>query len=418
MNGLKYVTVLLFCLMHTRVVFSQEIVSPPSADYSYYLQLQNDEFYKMMIPRERFLLDLVETVNYEITKRKSEGTSLSDLGVYDIVSPEEKRLDALVDEMKRIRNLLGEIEKLERLAKQQVNFEILELLSGLKARIREVFQEGYDNPHAESTPDTVLISSSQEEEDSFLDLDEDARRQMIFDKWKYNWFLNYKYNMNKYLYLRIKLLQTATDVQEKRMFQYYYRRALENYTAGDFMLARLELRDILQNYSHLEVLDDVLYYASEAAYGLNLFDEATAGYEQLLRNFPNSSFRNQTITKLIYIHYIYGDYHKLADYYSLLLTQGITVKDENLTTVSYLIGYAFFKMGQYSEALNTLGRVIPGTRYYYPALYLSGTCYSNLKQIDSAIKLYQRIIREIGRRQSDQLLSHIINNSYLKLGLL
>ncbi|HHS13998.1 MAG TPA: tetratricopeptide repeat protein, partial [bacterium] len=40
------------------------------------------------------------------------------------------------------------------------------------------------------------------------------------------------------------------------------------------------------------------------------------------------------------------------------------------------------------------------------------------KQIDSAIKLYQRIIREIGRRQSDQLLSHIINNSYLKLGLL
>ena len=60
----------------------------------FYLQMKNEDFLRAMVPKEKFLLSLVQNVNQEIWRRKSEGLQESDLGMEELVSPEERVVEA------------------------------------------------------------------------------------------------------------------------------------------------------------------------------------------------------------------------------------------------------------------------------------------------------------------------------------
>ena len=408
-------------------IFAQNL-SPLKEGQQYYLKLKNEDFMQAMVPKEEFLLGIVQNVTDEIHARESEGDDLSDLGIEKVVSPEEKITDEYVQEFQRIGQLIDEISRLEQKAKEKVDLNVLRALSNLKERVRKIIEgTGSQNVPKSSvknsqsvvnTKTNVGVQKEENKSSASADSAGDGRFVDIFEQWKYNRILDYKLKLTEYEFLRTRLLKTATPSQEKRMLQRDLKRALESYSNGDFLLSRLQLHDILNTYTRYRLFDDVLYYYSESCYGLNYLDEAMKGYRSLIVLYPESPFSARALVKIIYIKYIYGQFDEISSLYQQLLLRKKNLDPQYFGTVSYLVGYAYFKAGNYNNALISLGNVPQGTAYFFPSLYLSAACYSNMGQDDSAISIYQRLINEKNKGGKDPVLAQLKNNALLKLGLI
>ena len=422
---------ILLLLLVTRIDFSSpcaQELNRLNEGPQYYLQLKNEEFLQTMIPKEKYLLGLVQRVNEEIINRKSEGLKSSDLGIDDLFSPEEVIVNEYAQEYESMLSLLDEISRLERTAKRKVDLKVLEALAGLKAQVHRVLMRESLTPIAEVTKDSIdskdvaeALNVREEGAEASAAVDASGEQygaENLFEQWRYTGLLDYKVKLAKYELLRARLLRTATPAQENRMFQRSLRHALENYSLADFLLSRLQFKDILNTFGHDRSIDDIIFYLSESSYVLNYFDEAIEGYQRLVREYPESSFYAKAFVKLIHIYYIYGEFEKLSQAYQQVLLRSEQLDAESMGAASYLVGYAYFKAGEYEKALSVLGRIDSGTTYFFPALYMSAACYSNTGNDDLALSIYNRLIDEKSKGNRDPVFSQLRNNALLKLGLI
>jgi len=423
-SRIVFILYIFLILLQSCPVDGQEaLLDSPSLNY--YFKLKTDEFLTAMLIKERFLLGIAENVQKEIDLRRREGVSVDDLGIREIASPNEILLEKYTQELYRVVALLDEISKLERKAKRKVNLEALGILSNLRSQVRAIIEGG---PMSMEKPTFTSTDNNAESIDPLdaLKVDTDTASEPkekpnavdIFEKWKYNRILDFMVKYTRYTFLRTRMLRRSTPAQEERMFRRDLKQALESYSRGDFILSRLQLRDILETYSHYLIMDDILYFTCESSYGLNYFDEAVATYKLLVKRYPNSEFAPKSLVKLIYVYYIYDDFTNLAKTYDQLITIRERVDLESLGTVSYLVGHAYFKAGEYLKAVLSLKNVIQGSSYYYPALYLAAACYSNLDKESLAMDQYRKIVEAKNVGGKDPVLIQIQNNALLKLGLM
>jgi len=221
----------------------------------------------------------------------------------------------------------------------------------------------------------------------------------------------------KYKLLRNRLLNKSSSSQQQRMFRRYLRKALENYENGDFKLTRLQFKDIINTYKEY-YLDDVLFYYGESCFALNYLDEAASCYVNLFNNYPESSYLEKSFIKLIFIYYIYNKFDKMSSVYQNLRKLQGNINDAEFSEVSYLMGYAFYKKGDYQKAIDILNNVNQKSSYYYPSLYLASTCYANTGEMDFTISLYKKVVNQISSESNDPLSLQIRNNAILKLGFI
>lgn len=381
-------------------------------DLQYYDQMSHEEFVGMMLPKERYLLFLIQQVNEEISRRRKEDSQSADFGIEAMFSTREKLLQAYQEELERMLQLIREIEDLERRAKRQTDLESLNALNALRVQIGEMIDLEQYAP--ESTQET---DESSNEKDSNPNQRAALSSRELYKQWKTNRILDYKLKRTRYEYLRTKLINTGTRSQRERMFKQNLLEALEAYSNGDFVQSRLLLNDILETYGGSRVLDDVLYYATESAYALNYLDEALAGYYRLIQDYPTSEFYNKSLIKILNIFYIYGDQDRLIETYDQISQRRLDLGMGTWSTVSYLIGHGYFREAQFVKAIQTLNHVRERTTYYYPAQYLKAACYSNLNDNQDALKVYVRLL-EAGNGSDDPILAQIQNNALLKLGLI
>jgi len=390
--------------------------TPPGTGDRFYVQMQKDEFLLNLIPKEKFLLYLVQGVSQEIDRRQSEGASPHELGVSALTTPDEKKVQNYRAELKQTVDLIGEIERMERVARQRVDLKTLELLARLKTRVKEILEADEAVAVKPSQPKAVAVKSTQTQANETAA--QPVQVSDIYEQWRYNRILQYKVKHTQYEFLRTRLLRTASAKQEERMFRKALLGALERYNSGEMDVARLALNDLVSVYGKNRVLDDVKYFAAEAAYGLNLLDEALAGYEALEADHPRSVYAVKGLVKRVYIKYIYGDYQTAAALYDRLLLKKTLLEPDVLGTVSYLVGYAHFRSGRYNETLKALANVAPGASYFYSSIYLSAACYSNMGKDDLAMPIYERLTNEANPKERNAVLAQIKNNALLKLGLI
>ncbi|MBN1895515.1 tetratricopeptide repeat protein [bacterium] len=400
------------------------------SELAYYLELQESEFVSAMLPRERLLLNLANSVYEEIEDRKKEGAVTLDLGVADIVSPEDRLVEEYDREVEEINRLLNQIQDLEKLARRKSNLDILQALSALKSRVLEMLpgmrSASGSRPDAEESGEerAADIPGEMMALDRFSHKTDSSGRtqsslaQSLFNEWKYNRLLDFQAKTAKFEYLRTRLLRTASRNQEERMFRRDLKNALAAYWKGDLELSRVLLSDILSVYGRGRILDDVLFYLSESAYGLNRLDEALSGYQRLMKEYPDSPLTGKAGMKILYIHYFYGQWDELTSVFQKIYTRPDLLDDEAWSTAAYLMGYVFFQKGQFGKALTVLATVKPGTAYYYPSFYLSAACYSNLEDDESALKIYYDLAHIGNDPKKDPLLDQIQNNALLKSGFI
>ncbi|MFO7891090.1 MAG: CDC27 family protein [bacterium] len=386
----------------------------------YYNNLDKDEFFNFMLPKEKFLLYLVENISTEIHDRGIKGELGSEIGIDEIIPREVEIMDNYEEEINKIVNLFDEIKLLEKKARQKVDLEILNLLSDLKKRVEDILEENrvIVNPQTDSLYSETLSNKKDSTGFSSSQIDKDKKGDLeFFDDWKYDRLFNYKLKLMKYKLLRYRLLSTSSPAQKQRMFRRYLHTALKKYEDGEFRLTRLLFKDIISTYKQY-YLDDVLFYYGESCYGLNYLDEAASCYVRLFNEYPESSYLKKSFIKLIYIYYIYNNFDKMFSVYQNFLQLKGSIHETEFSAVSYLMGYALYKKGDYKKAIDVLKNVSQESSYYYPSLYLAATCCSNIGRMDYTISLYKKIYSEILPKNNNPIWLQIRNNAILKLGLI
>lgn len=416
-----YFSVLFLLTIQSGLLFSaDDVVSElEKKQLEYYFRLQNEEFSLTMIPKEKYLLGLIKNVSEEIRTRQAEGVPVTKLGIKEVMTPEEVISEAYDNELDQINELLDEIEVLETRARKKVDINVLNLLGDLKQQVRLLIEgsitesevsdfESVNNANESSN------NTQQKEENSV----EELRPEDLFDEWKYNRILDFKVKEAEYLFLRTKLLNDANAIQEKRMFQRDLKDALLNYSNGNFFLSRMQLQDILNTYTNYNAMSDVLYYAAESSYGLNYFDEALEIYQRIVQYSSDSEFKAKALLKSIYIYYTYDEVENVYSTYEILVALQSALDLEAFGTVSYLVGYLYFKAGHYSDAIQVLGKIPSESSTFFPSLYLAAACYANLGEDELALKVYYQLAGEREKSLRDPVVAQIRNNALLKLGLI
>jgi TolA-binding protein len=401
--------------------------SAETADVRYYFRLQNEEFMRMMVPKEKYLLGLVKNILEEIKDRKSEGKNVSALGIDVMVTPKQTFLDAYVLELEKVFGLFEAISKLETKARKKADLSALEILSGLRGELREFLENQPlfkpDSAHTRtSEPDTAdqsneTMTPSQTASGSKNPISAQFAEDLL-DQWKTNQILDYKLKQTRFELIRAKLLNSATPREDQRMLQRDLRAALQTYSMGDYTLSRLQFRDILSAYSRYPVMDDILFYTAESSFGLNYLDEALETYQKLISRYPQSPFCGKALIKKIFIHYTYGQTDSMSAAYEKLTPFRGFLDEETFGVVAYLVGFARFNTQRYSDALAVFQQVPLQSDYYYPARYLSAACYSNVGSDEKALEIYYQLIEKAEGKNRNPILSQLRNNALLKLGLI
>jgi TolA-binding protein len=409
-------------------LFCGRISAQDKSESKYYSRLLSQDFMKMMIPKEKFLLGIVKNVTDELAERRREGETAAELGIDEIRSPKDALIHDYDSELRAMESLILQIESLELQAKRRVDMDVLGSLEQLKERLKtfltaeiKILDEQAKEQTAQMHRDEADFQLSGKPLNLNLLQDPFGEATLasgdLFEQWKFNRLLDYKLRLARYEFYRQKLRKNANPVQAKRMFQRDLQQALLAYNNGDFQLARLQLQDVLDQYASSYVLDDVMYYRCESAYALNYLDEALEGYQQLAATYPNSEFTAKGLIKQVYIYYIYSDVSNQVEVFQRLLIRKNQIYPGTWGIMTYLVGYSQFKSGQFRNALETLRHIQTGTSYYYPSHYLSAACYSNLGDNESAIAIYQQLIEQISGTKNP-MLNQIKNNALLKLGLI
>jgi TolA-binding protein len=406
------------------------------ADTRYYLRLKNEEFLRLMIPKEKVLLVQSRHIFEEAKARRAEGRDLSALDLETAVSPRQLFLDAYAGEIGKVLSLFDDIAKLESMARQRANLSALEILAGLRQKIRDILEKAVQ-ASSEKAPRQADAASTQETGHAVPEpapapvvTEAEAPRtrssgpvtpelaETLLEQWKYNSLLEFKLRQTRTELIRTKLLKTATPEETDRMFRRDLREALQAYAAGDFVLSRLLLHDVIDSYPGVPILDDVLYYAAESSFALNYLDEALRTGERLAERYPRSPFTAKALTKKLFIQYSYDQSDALQDTYNRLLGVRALLDDEPFGVASYVAGLAAFNRGAFRDALSALARVPAGASYADPALYLSAACHSNLNHDDSAMAVYYRLVSRAADKERNPVFLQIRNNARLKLGLI
>ncbi|MDM7926188.1 MAG: tetratricopeptide repeat protein [bacterium] len=433
------VLALAVCALHaaagsTAAGYSGNAAERPDARY--YLRLKNEEFLRLMIPKEKALLAKTRNIFEEAKARRDQGRDLSALDLESVTSSRQLFLDAYAGEVGRVLSLFDEIAKLESTARRRANLSALEILAGLRRKVRDILERAASGsaavtatasgrPGAEPEPgkappepDAASAVSETAPQSAGSETANPEMAETLLDQWKYNSLLEFKLRQTRTELIRTKLLKTATQEEADRMFRRDLREALQAYAAGDFVLSRLLLRDVIETYPGVPVMDDVLYYAAESSFALNYLDEALRTGERLAGRYPLSPYTAKALVKKLFIQYATGRVDSLQETYDRLLAVRNRLEDEPFGVASYVAGLAAFNRGAFGDALSALARVPAGTAYAYPARYLSAACHSNLNNDDSAMAVYYRLASGPSSPERDPVLRRIRNNARLKLGLI
>lgn len=389
-----------------------------------------------MIPKEKVLLVQSRHIFEEVKARRAQGRDVSALDLEAVTSSRQLFLDAYAGEVGRVLSLFDEIAKLESTARRRANLSALEILAGLRRKVRDILERAVQSAAAETTAAADAgsareIQEAPPEPGPAAAGPEAASPQSVpagtmtselaetlLDQWKYNSLLEFKLRQTRTELIRTKLLKTATQEEADRMFRRDLREALQAYADGDFVLSRLLLHDVIETYPGVPILDDVLYYAAEASFALNYLDEALQTGERLASRYPRSPYTAKALAKKLFIQYAYSRVDSIQKTYDRLLTVRNRLEDEPFGVASYVAGLAAFNRGDFRDALAALARVPEGTAYQHPARYLSAACHSNLNNDDSAMAVYYRLASGPTDRERDPVLRRIRNNARLKLGLI
>jgi len=193
--------------------------------------------------------------------------------------------------------------------------------------------------------------------------------------------------------LRARLIATATPEGLEALLRQDLAPAIESYGAGDWALARRQLTDVAAAYPYAD-LDDVEFYAAEAALADGAWDTAVSGYRGLLRDHPGSAWRRPALRHLLYLRSVFGQHETAVDE-CREFADALAGADGELV---YLAGREFFLSERFAEARRLLEGVSAADPYAVRARHLIGLSLILDNRYGDAIPVFEQLV-ELPRRR-------------------
>ena len=369
------------------------------------------------IAQERFLIEQMRIVNFEIKSRIH--------NIDEIRGKYFNGLEGRLHELRALKDRIGPnssaslttfIDKLERRIEQTIDE------GEINYSRQKVFEDGLQllyiaeemlnlDPGSRLGGDqniTQKIENSQEQlMESFgetsagskdvtfssITSSEDATIFNLFKEWKRNNTLNYKLRWTDVQIIKRDLLKNSTALQKEAMFKRELESALNAYNFGHLDLADRLFSEILNTYTFISTKDDIYYYKAEANYILGRYLLAEKFYQKLVDEFPTSSLVTSSYARLVKIADHFNDYDKVANYLQNFKSVA-TSSDPVYSEIHFIAGVSAVANGAYEDAVNYLNEINLNSEFYPDGRYLIAQAYSGAGNLDEAEQILLNLVKD------------------------
>jgi TolA-binding protein len=369
------------------------------------------------IAQERFLVEQMRLINYEISARVSNIDQARD----KYFSGLKSRLKEIKDLKARLQgsgsaSLTAFIDKLQTSIEQTIdegklNYERQKVLEdGLQ--LLYIAEEMYNldsGTKVESNPQIaqrleasrqLLMNNFGDTKKAAADLNYTSISSAspnnifgLFKTWKQDNMLKYETRWADVQAIKNSMLRESTVQEKERIFNRELESALMAYNFARFDLAERMFGEILTRYDFLKQVDDIYFYEGEANYYLDRFSNAQDAYLQLVDKFPASSFAAAAYSRLVYIAYHFEQPDKVAEYYSKY-EQVATANSPNHDETSFVAAHSAFKSVDYATTVNLLNSIPPASDFYVDARYLMAQAYIGANNFKEAENVLTELIKD------------------------
>ena len=297
--------------------------------------------------------------------------------------------------------LLNQLEKVEKPAHASLdkNIEVetlrLEIIASLDKNLLKLF--GYPS----------------------LDPQNKISIEQSLQTWRADRVAKFEVRRTQYAILKKNLIQGGGVKERSRMLNRDLADALLNYAAERYLVAEQQLATILEDYGkYFANWDVVRFYQAECIYGRGVLSEALQAHASVLRDYPESKFRDMMLLRVLTISHVLKRPEQFLAAYQQIEKAASTMEPKILTRARYLAGYYFLSQEQFGAADSTLGLIPNDSKYGLAARYLQGVAQVNRGNGASALVLFKEIVAKEALPWSGPAITMIRNNALLKLGFI
>ena len=388
------------------------------------------------IAQERFLIEQMRLINYEIQARVS-----------NIEQARDKYFDGLKSRLKELKDLKARIQG-------SGSASLNAFIDKLETSIEQTIDEGKLNYERQKVLEDGLqllyIAEEMYNLDSGSKVDSDPQiaqrlemsRQMLmnnfgdektapssltyasissanqgnvfslFKRWKLDNMLKYERRWTDVQAVKTSMLRESTALEKERVFKRELEAALMAYNFARFDLADRLFTEILARYDFIKQVDDIYFYKGESNYYLDRFSMAEDTYLQLVKKFPTSSFAAPACSRLVFINYHFKQPEKVREYYTSY--ERVAMADEpSFNETRFVAAQTAVENADYENAVNILNQIFPASDFYVNARYLMAQAYIGANNVQEAENVLLGLIRNY-TLPTDYYFNVLLKLSYIK----
>ena len=160
-------------------------------------------------------------------------------------------------------------------------------------------------------------------------------------------------------------------------------------------LAIIVYEDVLEHAPKHEQIGDVCFKLGRLNFGRDAFSKSAANFEQFLAMTPRGDRRVDALYWAAESHYAAHGYHDALKAFEQCMKECADARDEKYVHSTYGAGWCYFKLKQYSRAVEHFSCFTDKYFYYElaPEAQLAlGRAYVELKRYDDACKAFALVI--------------------------
>ncbi len=387
------------------------------------------------IAQERFLIEQMRLINYEIEARVS-----------NIDQARDKYFDGLKSRLQEIKDLRARL-------KSSGSSSLTTFIDKLQNSIEETIDEGKLNYERQKVLEDGLQllyiaeemfnldSGTRVESDPQIAQRLETSRQLLmssfgadkaaagvdystissaspgaifslFKTWKMDNMVKYETRWSDVQTVKNSMLRESTVQEKERIFNRELESALMAYNFTRFDLAERMFTEILARYDFIKQVDDIYFYKGESNYFLDRFSNAEDTYLQLVDKFPSSSYAAAAYSRLVLIAYHLEQLDKVAEYFNKY-EQSAAGNDPAYDETRFVAAHAAIRNSDYASAVDILNAIFPASDFYVDSRYLMAEAYIGANNLQEADNVLTNLIKDY-TLSTDYYFNLLLKLAYVK----
>ncbi len=213
----------------------------------------------------------------------------------------------------------------------------------------------------------------------------------VYKEWQKTERIKYHLRLTDIELIKTRLIKKSTVNDLQRMFKRELRHAGQAFNFRYFELAQLSFAEILKKYSQTGDLDDISFYMAECNYQLGRFNMAEEQFEELINEYPSSSFAPKTYKRLIEINSHFERYGDAVNHFrqmqNIISASDSEYEESLLMAVNASLNGKFFE-----DAVSLSYEFSPQSPLYDYARFIQAKALSGAQNFEEAFTILKSIL--------------------------